>query len=174
MPIGTSPATTAGTSSVEPLYGMCTRFTPAALLISISARCAAEPTPYVPNENLAGSALTRRIRSASVLALTLEFTTSISGSVAIAPAGTNSLFGSKGTVASISGRRSVTLTVTRKAEPSCGPLTTADAPTRVLAPGLLSTMTGTPHFGARRSARIRARTSLGPPGGKGTTRRTGP
>ena len=42
-----------------------------------------------------------------------------------------------------------------------------------LPPGLLSTSTGSPSSGASRSPRVRATTSVPPPGANGTTMRSG-
>ena len=57
--------------------------------------------------------------------------------------------------------------------PSGGASATCRVAITELPPGLLSTSTGTPRIGVSRSARLRATTSVPPPGPNGTTMRTG-
>ena len=57
--------------------------------------------------------------------------------------------------------------------PSGGAVATWRVAITELPPGLLSTSTGTPRTGASRSARLRATTSVPPPGANGTTMRMG-
>ena len=65
-----------------PLYGTCTRFTPASILNSSPAGYASVPAPPEPKLSLPGSAFATRIRSCTDFTGTPGYTTRSCGAVA--------------------------------------------------------------------------------------------
>ncbi len=145
--------------------------TPAAFLNSSPAICIGEPLPAVAKA-MPGSFFASATSSGSVFTPSVGFTTRIIGVDAGMITGTRSFITSTPPPAPLGsrcGEIAMVLGATSIVYPSAGALATALAPARPPTPGRFSTITGCPIRGGSFSERMRAKRSIPPPGGKGTT-----
>ena len=140
-------------------------FRPAIFPNSSPDRCVEVAWPVEANETDPGSARASLIRSPSELTGRPGYTTSTFGIVAISVTGTRSLAVSYGSLAISIGFSAYGIAVRRTVCPSGAALATMSVAMTVLAPGLFSTITGTPQRSFSFAATSLAWRSVAPPGG---------